>query len=53
MLGQQLYEKQWTPQQFSESYHDFEFDTTNLPKGVYVYSIGRGNAIKSIKFPKI
>ncbi|MDO8368204.1 MAG: S8 family serine peptidase [Saprospiraceae bacterium] len=53
MLGQQLYEKQWTPQQFSESYVDFEFDTTNLPKGVYVYTIGRGNAIKSRKIPKI
>jgi len=53
ILGQQLYEKQWTPQQFSESYFDFDFDTTNLPKGVYVYSIGRGNVIKSIKFPKI
>ncbi|MBC7778132.1 MAG: S8 family peptidase [Phycisphaerae bacterium] len=53
MLGQQLYEKQWTPQQFSESYYDFDFDTTYLPKGVYVYTIGRGNAIKSIKFSKI
>ncbi|MFN0212651.1 MAG: S8 family peptidase [Saprospiraceae bacterium] len=53
VLGQQLYEQQWTPQQFSESYYDFEFETAYLPKGVYIYSIGRGNAIKSIKFPKI
>ncbi len=53
MLGQQLFEKQWTPQQFSESYIDFEFETANLPRGVYIYSIGRGNAIKSIKIPKI
>ena len=53
MLGQQLFEDQWTPQQFSESYYDFDFDTANLPKGVYVFSIGRGNAIKSIKIPKI
>ena len=53
MLGQQLYEKQWTPQQFSESYFDFEFETAYLPRGVYVYSIGRSNAIKSIKIPKI
>ena len=53
MLGQQLFEEKWTPKQFSESYFDFEFETVHLPKGVYVYSIGRGNAIKSIKFPKI
>jgi hypothetical protein len=53
MLGQQLFEHTWTPKQFSESYFDFEFETIHLPKGVYVYSIGRGNAIKSIKFPKI
>lgn len=53
MLGQQLFEKEFKPQQFSESYADFEFETQNLPKGVYVYSIGKGNAIKSIKFPKI
>lgn len=53
MLGQQLFEEEFKPKQFSESYADFEFETENLPKGVYVYSIGKGNAIKSIKFPKI
>lgn len=51
MLGQQLYEEKLTPLQFSENYVDFE--TTHLPKGVYVMSIGRGDAIKSRKFPKI
>jgi len=53
ILGQQIFEQKWTPKQFSESYFDFEFETADLPRGVYVYSIGRGNAIKSIKFPKI
>lgn len=53
MLGQQLFEDEWTPQQFSESYIDFDFNTALLPQGVYVYSIGRGNAVKSKKFPKI
>jgi len=51
MLGQQLYEKKLVPQQFSENYVDF--DTTHLPRGVYVFSIGRGDVIKSRKFPKI
>lgn len=51
MLGQQLYETKLYPQQFDENYVDF--DISNLPKGVYVMSIGRGNAIKSRKFPKI
>ncbi|MFN0036491.1 MAG: S8 family peptidase [Saprospiraceae bacterium] len=53
MLGQQLYEKQFTPLQFSESYTDFDFDMTYQPRGVYVVSIGRGDVIKSRKFPKI
>jgi hypothetical protein len=51
MLGQLLYEEELTPQQFSENYVDFE--TTNWPRGVYVMSIGRGDVIKSRKFPKI
>ncbi len=51
MLGQQLFEQTIQPQQFSENYVDFE--TTYLPSGVYVMSIGRGDAIKSRKFPKI
>ena len=51
MLGQQLFEQKLEPQQFSENY--LEFETTFLPKGVYVMSIGRGDAIKSRKFPKI
>ena len=51
MLGQQLYEVKLEPQQFSENYVDFE--TTFLPLGVYVMSIGRGDVIKSRKFPKI
>lgn len=51
MLGQLLYESKLEPKQFSENYVDFE--TTDLPRGVYVMSIGRGDAIKSRKFPKI
>lgn len=51
MLGQLLYEQKLTPLQFSENY--VEFPTTDLPVGVYVMSIGRGDVIKSRKFPKI
>ncbi len=51
MLGQQLYEQKLTPLQFSENY--VEFPTTDLPVGVYVMSIGRGDVVKSRKFPKI
>ncbi|MDX1912268.1 MAG: S8 family peptidase [Saprospiraceae bacterium] len=51
MLGQLMYEEAVYPQQFSENYVDFE--TTGWPRGVYVMSIGRGDAIKSRKFPKI
>lgn len=51
MLGQQLYEEELNPDQFSENY--VKFDTSDLPKGVYVFSIGRGDAIVSVKFPKI
>lgn len=51
MLGQLMFEQKLEPQQFSENYLDFE--TTYLPRGVYVMSIGRGDAIKSRKFPKI
>lgn len=51
MLGQQLYEEELTPDQFSENY--VKYDTSDLPRGVYVFSIGRGDAIVSVKFPKI
>lgn len=51
MLGQQLYESKLVPQQFAENYVDF--DMTHLPRGVYVFSIGRGDIVKSRKFPKI
>ena len=51
MLGQQLHDQELDPKQFSENYAEFDF--TNLPHGVYVMSISRGNAIVSVKFPKI
>ncbi|MCB0573690.1 MAG: S8 family peptidase, partial [Saprospiraceae bacterium] len=51
MLGQQLYETSIQPLQFGVN--SVVFDASNLPRGVYVFSIGRGNVIKSRKFPKI
>ncbi|HLP93975.1 MAG TPA: S8 family peptidase [Saprospiraceae bacterium] len=51
MLGQLMYEQEINPQQFSENYIDFE--TYYWPAGVYVMSIGRGDVVKSRKFPKI
>ncbi|MCB0526963.1 MAG: S8 family peptidase [Saprospiraceae bacterium] len=51
MLGQQLYETSIQPLQFG--INSVVFDASNLPRGVYVFSIGRGNVIKSRKFPKI
>ncbi|MCC6281973.1 MAG: S8 family peptidase [Saprospiraceae bacterium] len=51
MLGQQLYEKEITPQQFATNY--IEYDASELPRGIYVMSIGRGKFIASRKFPKL
>jgi subtilisin family serine protease len=53
MLGQQLYEEEFTPLQFSENYTDFDFDMNLLPRGVYVVTVGRGDVIRSKKIPKI
>jgi subtilisin family serine protease len=53
MLGQQLYEQEFTPLQFSENYTDFDFDMNLLPRGVYVVTVGRGDVIRSKKIPKI
>lgn len=50
MLGQQLYEREITPQRFAANYIDY--DASDLPNGIYVMSIGRGKFIKSRKFPK-
>lgn len=51
MLGQQLFSKDITPDQFSEN--SITVNTKFWPRGVYVFSLSRGNAIVSIKFPKI
>jgi len=51
MLGQLMYEEELNPKQFYENY--VKFDSSNLPQGVYVLSISRGNAVVSVKFPKI
>lgn len=51
MLGQQLHEEELYPKQFYENYVRYDF--THLPRAVYVLSISRGNAIVSVKFPKI
>jgi hypothetical protein len=51
MLGQEIYEETLYPKQFNENYVKYDF--SNLPRGVYVLSISRGNAIVSVKFPKI
>ncbi|HOY05067.1 MAG TPA: S8 family serine peptidase [Saprospiraceae bacterium] len=50
MLGQQLYEREVIPQQFASNF--IEYDASDLPRGVYVMSIGRGKLITSRKFPK-
>ncbi len=50
MLGQQLYEKEVTPQRFASNF--VEYDASDLPRGIYVMSIGRGKLIASKKFPK-
>lgn len=50
MLGQLVYEEKITPRQFAVN--SVEFDMANLPAGVYVFSLGRGKVIKSIKIPK-
>lgn len=51
MLGQQLYEENVYPKQFYENFVKYDF--THLPRAVYILSISRGNAIVSVKFPKI
>lgn len=51
MLGQQLYDREVVPQQFASNV--IEFDASDLPRGVYVMSIGRGKLIASRKFPKL
>ncbi len=51
MLGQQIHAEEIFPKQFSENYVKYDF--SSLPRGVYVLSISRGNAIVSVKFPKI
>jgi hypothetical protein len=51
MLGQLMLEQEVVPEQFSENYIDFE--TNFWPAGVYVMSLGRGDVVKSRKFPKI
>ncbi|HRI59812.1 MAG TPA: S8 family peptidase [Saprospiraceae bacterium] len=50
MLGQLLYEKELTPQQFGVNY--VEYDGSNLPAGIYTMSVGRNNTVTSRKFPK-
>ena len=51
MLGQLMYEEALSPQEFSAN--RVEYDTAPLPSGIYTFSIGRGNAVKSRKFRKI
>lgn len=50
MLGQLLYEKELTPQQFGVNY--VEYDGSDLPAGIFTMSIGRSNTVTSRKFPK-
>lgn len=49
-IGQMMYDEELNPKQFSENYVDYDF--SNLPNGVYMVSISRGNAIATVKFPK-
>ena len=50
MLGQLMYEKEVTPQQFGVNY--VEYDGSDLAAGVYVMSIGLNKTVTSRKFPK-
>jgi Subtilase family/Secretion system C-terminal sorting domain len=50
MLGRLLFEESITPEQFGKK--QYTFDTSNLPRGVYVLSLGRGDKFKSAKFIK-
>lgn len=50
VLGQIILEETITPPQFGVK--EYEFDATNLPRGVYFFSIGRGKAVRSTKFIK-
>jgi hypothetical protein len=49
-LGQLMYEDEIVPDQFSENY--VEFDTSNLPIGVYMYTISRGETVATVKIVK-
>jgi len=51
MLGQLMHEESLSPQEFAPN--QIEFDTSQLPSGVYTFSIGRGDVVKSRKFRKI
>lgn len=51
MLGQLMYEEALSPLEFSAN--RIEYDSSQLPSGIYTMSIGRGDAIKSRKFRKI
>ncbi|MCB0523258.1 MAG: S8 family serine peptidase [Saprospiraceae bacterium] len=51
MLGQLIHQEELNPNQFYAN--SVKFDFSDLPRGVYVLSISRGNAIVSVKFPKI
>ena len=51
MLGQLMHEETLRPQQFGINH--LNYDASDLPRGVYVISLSRGNAKISRKFPKI
>ena len=51
MSGQLMHEKEITPQRFASNF--IEYDASNLPKGMYVMSIGRGKFVVSRKFSKL
>ncbi len=50
MLGQLMYEETTVPPKFGAK--EFRFDASPLPTGVYIASLQRGSAVKSIKFVK-
>lgn len=50
MLGQLLHEESYTPDPFSQA--AWEYDASQLPKGVYTISFGRNDAVRSEKFVK-